>query len=124
IQGRKQAKIVTAGLCPGHLRASACGMARRGCLRKRVHDQVVWTAAVSMLRFEWTAPLLWRSPTTTFWHFDAVSGGRPPHQTPPEDVTPHSRGAIASEFCETSPSKMREGAGNAGCSMHPRPRVR
>src|ERR1700724_1742158 len=23
---------------------------------------------------------LWRSPTTTLWHIDAGSGGRPPHQ--------------------------------------------
>ena len=34
------------------------------------------------------------------------------------DATPHSRGAM-----RPSPSKS-EGAGNAGCSMHPQPRVR
>src|SRR5579872_5718054 len=26
------------------------------------------------------SPQLWRSPTTTLWHIDAGSGGRPPHQ--------------------------------------------
>src|ERR1700726_255904 len=36
----------------------------------------------------------------------------------------HSRGANPPESCERSPSKKQEGAGNAGCPMHPQPRVR
>src|SRR6202043_2123324 len=36
----------------------------------------------------------------------------------------HSRGANPPESCERSPSRRREGAGNAGCPMHPQPRVR
>src|SRR5258708_32942495 len=40
------------------------------------------------------------------------------------DTTAHSRGAMRPRFCKNrSPSKT-EGAGNAGRSMHPQPRVR
>jgi len=35
------------------------------------------------------------------------------------DVTPHSRGAIASEFCKNHVLEEREGAGNAGCFAAP-----
>jgi hypothetical protein len=39
------------------------------------------------------------------------------------NMTPHSRGAMRPSFARQCPSII-EGAGNAGCSMHPRPRVR
>ena len=35
----------------------------------------------------------------------------------------HSRGAFASELCMTLSLERREGAGNAGCALHPRSRV-
>jgi len=35
----------------------------------------------------------------------------------------HSRGAFASELCMTLSLERREGAGNAGCTLHPRSRV-
>src|SRR4029078_8078701 len=34
----------------------------------------------SVVTCMWTAPSCDSSPTTTLWHFDAVSGRRPPHQ--------------------------------------------
>ncbi len=38
-------------------------------------------------------------------------------------TTPHSRGAMRPSFARQCPS-ITEGAGNAGCPMHPQPRVR
>ena len=39
------------------------------------------------------------------------------------DTPPHSRGAIRPSFARQCPSII-EGAGNAGCPLHPQPRVR
>ena len=38
------------------------------------------------------------------------------------DTRPHSRGTISPELCVVVPPK-KEGAGNAGCALHPRSRV-
>jgi hypothetical protein len=38
-------------------------------------------------------------------------------------MRPHSRGAMRPRFCECLPLLRTEGAGNAGRTMHPQPRV-
>ena len=43
---------------------------------------------------------------------------------PRNDEGGHSRGAKAPEFCMQRAPQRSEGAGNAGCAMHPQPRVR
>ncbi len=40
------------------------------------------------------------------------------------NATSHSRGAIRPRFCKNRSPKETEGAGNAGRSLHPQPRVR
>src|SRR6478735_12082063 len=40
-----------------------------------------------------------------------------------EDVNPHSRGAMRPRFAWLSPPELEEGAGKAGCALHPRSRV-
>ena len=40
-----------------------------------------------------------------------------------EDVRPRSRGAVRPSFASISPSEQQEGAGKAGCALHPRSRV-
>jgi hypothetical protein len=92
---------------------------------------------------------LWRLPTTTLWHIDAVSWGRPLHPTvrrhceerqrrsnpdchscesldcfaiARNDAWRYSRDASCAQVGRLlCPG---EGAGNAGCSMHPQPCVR
>src|SRR4030088_1882089 len=39
-----------------------------------------------------------------------------------KDMRPRSRGTVCPRFAKHSPSK-KEGAGNAGCALHPRSRV-
>src|SRR5438128_3893398 len=43
---------------------------------------------------------------------------------PTSDACPRSRGAMRPGFARTVRPKKTEGAGNAGCPMHPQPRVR
>src|SRR5258706_12330975 len=40
------------------------------------------------------------------------------------DMHPHSRGAMRPRFCKNRSPRKTEGAGNAGRSMRPQPRVR
>ena len=49
---------------------------------------------------------------------------RAPRNDAATDTRPPSRGAICPRFaCRCPPSKENEGAGNAGCALHPRSRV-
>src|ERR1700682_504903 len=41
-----------------------------------------------------------------------------------KDMRPHSRGAMRPRFGRTFVPLITEGAGNAGCLLHPQPRVR
>jgi len=43
--------------------------------------------------------------------------------TTPRDKTPQSRGAISPEFASSFAYLRTEGAGKAGCPLHPQPRV-
>src|SRR5437899_821313 len=40
------------------------------------------------------------------------------------NIRPHSRGAMRPRFCKNRSPRKTEGAGKAGCSLHPQPRVR
>jgi hypothetical protein len=55
--------------------------------------------------------------------YSARSNSRFNSQTAIPDTRSHSRGAMRPRFCnEPSPNKS-EGVGNAGCPLHPQPRV-
>src|SRR6202030_3308123 len=53
-------------------------------------------------------------------------GCRPcaPPDAPISDTPPHSRGTMRPSFARQCRPMKSEGAGNAGCPMHPQPRVR
>src|SRR5436190_7785246 len=45
-------------------------------------------------------------------------------EQPISNMAPHSRGAMRPRFCKNRSPRKTEGVGNAGCPMHPQPRVR